>query len=87
MYLLKIINKTQHSQEYRISMQGPNSLALSAPKKVQLSAGEIATVAVTVSQLDTAAGGLTPLNFTVASTTQDNISSSSASNFTSPLVR
>ncbi|HHX06556.1 MAG TPA: cytochrome c oxidase accessory protein CcoG, partial [Pseudomonas sp.] len=87
MYLLKIINKTQTSQEYQISMQGSDSLSLSAPNKVHLSAGEIATVAVTVSQLDTAAGGVTPLTFTVASTSQANISSSSSSNFTAPLVR
>ena len=87
MYLLKIINKTQTSQEYKISMQGSDSLSLSAPNKVRLSAGEIATVAVTVSQFDTAAGGVTPLTFTVASTSQANISSSSSSNFTAPLVR
>ncbi|MBP9614459.1 MAG: hypothetical protein KBD92_02655, partial [Thiopseudomonas sp.] len=69
------------------SMQGSDSLSLSAPNKVHLSAGEIATVAVTVSQFDTAAGGVTPLTFTVASTSQANISSSSSSNFTAPLVR
>nr|MBP7189498.1 cytochrome c oxidase accessory protein CcoG [Thiopseudomonas sp.] len=44
MYMLKIINKTQTSQEYQISMQGSDSLSLSAPNKVHLSAGEIATV-------------------------------------------
>lgn len=86
-YLLKIINKTQHSQDYRIDMQAPDTLHLSAPDKVPLGAGEIATVAITVSQLEETATALIPLIFTVSDTTNPSISSSSSSNFTSPLTR
>ncbi len=85
-YVLKIINKTQQSQSYRIGMQAPENLLLSAPEKIRLDAGEIATVAVTVSQLNDTTGGLTPLTFTVSDTTDSNIFSSSSSNFTAPLV-
>jgi len=86
-YLLKIINKTQHPQDYRIDMQAPKNLRLSAPKQVQLGAGEIATVAITVSQLEEASTALTPLIFTVSDTANPSIFSSSASNFTAPLAR
>lgn len=86
-YMLKIINKTQQLQNYQIGMQAPSSLILSAPEKVQLAAGEIATVAITVSQLDDAFVGLTPLTFTVSDISNPNISSSGTSTFTAPLAR
>lgn len=86
-YVLKVINKTQQTQNYRIGMQAPKHLQLSAPEKVRLAPGEIATVAVSVSQIDEATTAYTPLRFTVTDITDATVFNSSDSTFTAPTTR
>ncbi|HCP03972.1 MAG TPA: cytochrome c oxidase accessory protein CcoG, partial [Pseudomonas sp.] len=60
-YTLKVLNKTQQSREYSLSLTDAERFNTQGLGNLQVPAGETSTVAVRVSRRDTAAAGSEPL--------------------------
>jgi len=48
-YLLKVLNKSQHDERYRVSVEGDAAITLPAPMVLEVAAGEQVSVPVTLS--------------------------------------
>ncbi|SDO88626.1 cytochrome c oxidase accessory protein FixG [Pseudomonas jinjuensis] len=84
-YSLKLINKTQQPQRYRISLDGAAGYRLQGELEQRLEPGEIRDFAVSVAQLDQAGrGGSAPLEFRVQDSDQPAVGVTTASTFVSP---
>ena len=87
MYMLKVINKTQQAQQYRIELVG-EGLALQGQKTLELSPGEISDAPYSVTLIDDSTPTSTrQLHFTVTDTEDPQIRDSVTSTFVAPVGR
>jgi cytochrome c oxidase accessory protein FixG len=87
-YLLKVLNKSQHAEQYRVTLQGDANIHLAAPLTLAVAAGEQASVPVTLS----ADPGLLArsnyeISFQVRSLQDDGIKKMVESRFLAPAIR
>ena len=85
-YLLKITNKTQNEQEYRISMSAPNGLRLDMRRpEILLDAGEVYEVPLTVvGDMNRVRRAEVPITFKVNGITDPSLSASVENRFRAP---
>ncbi|MNN19969.1 Ubp3 associated protein Bre5 [compost metagenome] len=84
-YSLKLINKTQQPQRYRLSLADAAGYRLQGELEQRLEPGEIRDFAVSVAQLgDSSSGGPAPLQFHVRDVEKPEVQVSTASTFVSP---
>ena len=88
-YLLKITNKTQQEQEYRISLNAPNGLHLErSNNSLILDAGEIYDLPITVvGDPERVRRGELPIVFRVSGVTDPNLNASVENRFRAPSER
>lgn len=87
-YSLKVINKTQQRQEYRLELVDAEGFQLQGKTQVSLAAGEIVDIPVSVALLaDTPASSSQPLRFKVTDVDEPWIYTAADSRFVAPLNR
>ena len=87
-YTLKVLNKTQQSREYSLSLTDAERFNTQGLGNLQVPAGETGTIAVRVSHRDPAvAAGSEPLEFVVQDLNDATSKVSDESTFVSPPVR
>ncbi|MGL4272673.1 MAG: cytochrome c oxidase accessory protein CcoG [Pseudomonas paracarnis] len=87
-YSLKVINKTQQRQEYRLELVDAEGFQLQGKTQVSLAAGEIADIPVSVALLaDTPASSSQTLRFKVTDVDEPWIYTAADSRFVAPLNR
>lgn len=87
-YSLKVINKTQQRQEYRLELVDAEGFQLQGKTQVSLAAGEIVDIPVSVALLaDTPASSSQTLRFKVTDVDEPWIYTAADSRFVSPLNR
>ncbi len=87
-YSLKVINKTQQRQEYRLELLDAKGFQLQGKTEISLAPGEIVDVPVSVALLaDTPASSSQTLRFKVTDVDEPWISTAAASRFVAPLNR
>ncbi|MND35256.1 Ubp3 associated protein Bre5 [compost metagenome] len=84
-YNLKLINKTQQTQRYRLELADTEGFRLQGEHEVNLGAGEILSLPVSVARTDDSGpAGSRPLRFVVRSLDQPGTEASASSTFVSP---
>ncbi|MCY1340958.1 cytochrome c oxidase accessory protein CcoG [compost metagenome] len=84
-YNLKLINKTQEAQRYRLELAETEGFRLQGEHEVSLGAGEILSLPVSVARTDDSGpAGSRPLRFVVRSLDQPGTEASASSTFVSP---
>ena len=87
-YSLKIINKTQQPQHYRVALQQGDDFQLNGKTELTLAPGEIAEVPVSVSLLaERPKSSSQPLEFVVTDTADPGVRSVAQSRFVAPINR
>ena len=87
-YSLKVINKTQQRQDYRLELVDAEGFQLQGKKEISLAAGEISDVPVSVALLaDKPASSSQTLRFKVTDVDEPWIYSAADSRFVAPLNR
>ncbi|AZF05791.1 Type cbb3 cytochrome oxidase biogenesis protein CcoG [Pseudomonas sp. R5-89-07] len=87
-YSLKVINKTQQRQDYRLELVDAEGFQLQGKTQLSLAPGEISDVPVSVALLaDTPASSSQTLRFTVTDVDEPWICSAADSRFVAPLNR
>jgi len=87
-YSLKVINKTQQRQDYRLDLVDAEGFQLQGKKEISLAAGEISDVPVSVALLaDKPASSSQTLRFKVTDVDEPWIYSAADSRFVAPLNR
>ncbi|WP_053135261.1 cytochrome c oxidase accessory protein CcoG [Pseudomonas sp. MIACH] len=87
-YSLKVINKTQQRQEYRLELLDAKGFQLQGKTEISLAPGEIVDVPVSVALLaDTPASSSQTLRFKVTDVDEPWISTAADSRFVAPLNR
>jgi cytochrome c oxidase accessory protein FixG len=84
-YNLKLINKTQEAQRYRLELAETEGFRLQGEHEVSLGAGEILSLPVSVARTDDSGpAGSRPLRFVVRSLDQPGTEASASSTFVTP---
>ncbi|MNF53119.1 Ubp3 associated protein Bre5 [compost metagenome] len=84
-YNLKLINKTQEAQRYRLELAETEGFRLQGEHELSLGAGEILSLPVSVARTDDSGpAGSRPLRFVVRSLDQPGTEASASSTFVSP---
>ncbi|MNQ75119.1 Ubp3 associated protein Bre5 [compost metagenome] len=84
-YNLKLINKTQEAQRYRLELAETEGFRLQGEHELSLGAGEILSLPVSVAHTgDSGPAGSRPLRFVVRSLDQPGTEASASSTFVSP---
>ena len=84
-YNLKLINKTQQAQRYRLELAETKGFRLQGENEVSIGAGEILSLPVSVARTDDSGpAGSRPLRFVVRSLDQPGTEASASSTFVSP---
>lgn len=87
-YSLKVINKTQQRQDYRLELVDADGFRLQGKTEISLAPGEISDVPVSVALLaDTPASSSQPLRFKVTDVDEPWIYSAADSRFVAPMNR
>ena len=87
-YSLKIINKTQEPQHYRVSLQDGEAFQLQGKTELTLAPGEIVDVPVSVALLaERPKSSLQTIEFVVTDTDEPSVRSVAKSRFVAPLNR
>ncbi|MCF5664897.1 cytochrome c oxidase accessory protein CcoG [Pseudomonas marginalis] len=87
-YSLKVINKTQQRQDYRLALMDADGFQLQGKTEISLAAGEISDVPVSVALLaDKPASSSQTLRFKVSDVDEPWIYSAAESRFVAPLNR
>ena len=84
-YNLKLINKTQREQRYRVELADDAGFRLQGDQEVRIGAGEILSLPVSVALTeDSGPAGSRPLRFVVRSLDEPDTEASASSTFVSP---
>ncbi|MHC5348861.1 cytochrome c oxidase accessory protein CcoG [Metapseudomonas furukawaii] len=84
-YNLKLINKTQREQRYRVQLADDAGFRLQGDQEVRIGAGEILSLPVSVALTeDSGPAGSRPLRFVVRSLDEPDTEASASSTFVSP---
>ncbi|MGX5796945.1 cytochrome c oxidase accessory protein CcoG [Pseudomonas sp. E2-15] len=87
-YSLKVINKTQQCQDYRLELVDADGFELQGKTEISLAPGEISDVPVSVALLaDKPASSSQPLRFKVTDVDEPWIYSAADSRFVAPMIR
>ncbi|MGW7771569.1 cytochrome c oxidase accessory protein CcoG [Pseudomonas machongensis] len=87
-YLLKIINKTQHPQHYRLRLVDADGFVLHGKQAISIPAGEMSELPVSVAMLaDRPTSSSVDLTFEVQDSDQPQVHSRARSRFVAPLNR
>lgn len=87
-YMLKVINKTQHSHRYSLSLNETDRFALQGHHELTLAAGEIVDVPVSVVLTDEAAAEVSqPLHFALVDAEDPQVRVTARSAFVAPVNR
>ena len=87
-YLLKIINKTQHPQHYRLRLVDAEGFVLHGKQAISIPAGEMSELPVSVAMLaDRPTSSSVDLTFEVQDSDQPQVHSRARSRFVAPLNR
>ncbi|MFL1552744.1 cytochrome c oxidase accessory protein CcoG [Pseudomonas sp. D47] len=87
-YSLKVINKTQQRQDYRLELVDADGFELQGKTEISLAPGEISDVPVSVALLaDKPASSSQPLRFKVTDVDEPWIYSAADSRFVAPMIR
>ncbi|MGA3159029.1 MAG: cytochrome c oxidase accessory protein CcoG [Steroidobacteraceae bacterium] len=83
-YTLKIMNKTEQAQRYRVSVSGPGALALDPDISYLVSAGEVAPIALRVRRSPYEPRGAETIQFHISAVDDPRQSATHAARFLAP---